>query len=46
MTSEDGRAFMTISSRAWCEASIAAGADEADARAAAARTTEFYTASS
>ena len=46
MASDEGKAFMTTSSRAWCEASIAAGADEADARAAAARTTEFYTAGS
>jgi uncharacterized protein YndB with AHSA1/START domain len=44
MASEDGRRLMTLSSDAWCEASIAAGADEEAARAAADRTTAFYTA--
>lgn len=43
MASEEGREFMTSSSDAWCEANIAAGANEADARAAAARTTAAYT---
>jgi uncharacterized protein YndB with AHSA1/START domain len=41
--SDEGRAFLTASSDAWCEASIAAGTDAAAARAAAARTTDFYT---
>lgn len=40
--SEEGRRFMTLSSQAWCDASIAAGTDSADARAAAARTTAAY----
>jgi hypothetical protein len=30
--SEEGRRFMTLSSEHWCEANIAAGADEAWAR--------------
>lgn len=34
---------MTLSSQAWCDASIAAGTDSADARTAAARTTAAYT---
>jgi uncharacterized protein YndB with AHSA1/START domain len=42
--SEEGRRFMTLSSERWCEANIAAGADEAWARAAADRTTAAYTA--
>ena len=41
--SEEGRRFMMLSSQAWCDASIAAGTDSADARAAAARTTAAYT---
>ncbi|GGS70782.1 activator of HSP90 ATPase [Planobispora rosea] len=41
--SEEGRRFVALSSQRWCEANIAAGADEAAARAAAARTTAFYT---
>lgn len=41
--SADGRAFVRESSEAWGRASIAAGTDEADAMAAAARTTAFYT---
>jgi hypothetical protein len=36
-------AFMRASSDAWAEASIAAGTPEAAARAAAGRTTAFYT---
>ena len=40
---DEGRSFMSLSSRMWCEASIAAGTDEAEARAAAERTTAFYT---
>ena len=41
--SDEGRAFVQASSAAWCEASIAAGADPDAARAAAARTVGFYT---
>lgn len=41
--SEEGRAFVRGSSAGWCDASIAAGADAAEARAAAAQTTAFYT---
>lgn len=43
MVSEDGIRYMSDSSDAWCAASIAGGTDEATARAAAARTTAFYT---
>lgn len=43
MVSEQGRAFARTSSERWGAASIAAGTDEAAARAAAARTTAFYT---
>ena len=46
MTSDEGKAFMTLSSQEWCEANIAAGTAEADAHAAAERTTAFYTGSS
>jgi uncharacterized protein YndB with AHSA1/START domain len=46
MASAGGRQFMTASSEHWCEASIAAGTDEAGARAAAGRTTAFYTGTS
>jgi uncharacterized protein YndB with AHSA1/START domain len=42
-TSAEGRQFMSASSERWCEASIAAGTDEAGARAAAAATTAAYT---
>ena len=42
--SDDGRHFMTLSSERWREASVAAGTGEADARAAADRTTAAYTA--
>jgi uncharacterized protein YndB with AHSA1/START domain len=41
--SEEGRRFITLSSQAWCDASIAAGTDVTAARAAAARTTAAYT---
>jgi hypothetical protein len=41
--SAEGRQFMTLASQRWCDASIAAGADQADARAAADRTTAAYT---
>ena len=42
--SEDGRRFFTLSSDRWAEASIADGTDPEDARAAAARVTDAYTA--
>lgn len=45
MVSEEGRRFMTLSSQRWCEANIAAGTSEPEARAAAERTTAAYTAS-
>jgi hypothetical protein len=41
--SADGRRFMSLSSQRWCDASIAAGTDEAGARAAADRTIAAYT---
>ncbi len=41
--SDEGRQFMTMSSQAWCDASIAAGTDPAAAAEAAARTTAAYT---
>ena len=41
--SPDGKALLTGSSQAWGEAAITAGTDPALARAAAARTTAFYT---
>ena len=41
--SPDGRAFVTGSSENWGDAAVAAGTDPAAARAAAARTTAFYT---
>jgi uncharacterized protein YndB with AHSA1/START domain len=41
--SENGREFVTSSSRGWGDAAIAAGAAVASARAAAERTTAFYT---
>ena len=41
--SDEGRAFMARSARAWCEAHVAAGADPEAARASAARTAAFYT---
>jgi uncharacterized protein YndB with AHSA1/START domain len=41
--SPEGRLFVAESSERWCEQSIAAGTDEAAARAAADRTTAFYT---
>jgi uncharacterized protein YndB with AHSA1/START domain len=42
--SDEARRFMTVSSERWCEAHIAGGAPEEEARAAAARTTAAYTA--
>ena len=41
--SPDGKALLTGSSEAWAQAAIAAGADPDSARAAARRTTAFYT---
>ena len=41
--SDEGKHFATESSQRWCEASIAAGTDADQARAAASRTTAFYT---
>jgi uncharacterized protein YndB with AHSA1/START domain len=40
--SAEGRRFTGLASERWAEASIAAGADAGQARAAAARTTDFY----
>ena len=45
MASDDGRQFVALSSDLWCEASIAAGTSASEARAAADRTTAFYTGS-
>lgn len=42
--SDDGKRFVTLSSERWRDANVAAGADEAVARAAADRTTAAYTA--
>jgi uncharacterized protein YndB with AHSA1/START domain len=42
--SEEGKQFMSLSSQRWCDASVAAGTDKADAQAAADRTTAAYTA--
>jgi uncharacterized protein YndB with AHSA1/START domain len=41
--SPDGKDFMTRSNDAWCEANVVAGANPADARAAADRTIAAYT---
>jgi len=41
--SEEGKRFMKLSSVRWCDAHIASGGDEADARAKAARTLAAYT---
>ncbi|MBM0232911.1 SRPBCC family protein [Micromonospora sp. STR1_7] len=43
VASDEGRRAMDLSSRLWGEASIAAGTDPDEARAAAERTTAFYT---
>jgi len=42
-TSPEGRAFITGSSEGWAQAAIAAGTEAEAARAAAGRTTAFYT---
>ncbi|MGK5740987.1 SRPBCC family protein [Micromonospora sp. URMC 103] len=41
--SDEGRAYMTLASERWYEASVAAGTDPETARAAADRVTAFYT---
>ena len=41
--SDEGKEFMRLSSRAWCDASIASGTERELAQAAAERTTAFYT---
>ena len=43
VASDEGRQYITLSSTAWRDASIAAGTDPDEARAAAANTTAFYT---
>ena len=43
MASEEGKRFYTLSSERWGEAHVAAGEDEASAKAAAERTIRFYT---
>ena len=42
--SDEGKSFMTLSGERWCEAHIASGGDEAEARAMAERTIAAYTA--
>ena len=42
-TSPDGKAFITGSSERWGQAAVAAGTEPDAARAAAKRTTAFYT---
>jgi uncharacterized protein YndB with AHSA1/START domain len=44
LVSDEGREFVTLSSDSWYEASVAAGTDPTEARAAADRTTAAYTA--
>ncbi len=43
VTSEEGKRFMRLSGEHWCEAHIASGDDEAEARAMAERTVAAYT---
>ncbi|MGN9776962.1 SRPBCC family protein [Micromonospora sp. H33] len=43
IASDEGRRFVAFSSERWRDASVADGTDEAEARAAADRTTAFYT---
>ena len=45
LATEEGKQFVGLSSQRWYEANVAAGATEADAQAAADRTTAAYTAS-
>ena len=42
--SDEGKRFMTLSGERWCQAHVASGADEAEARAMAERTIAAYTA--
>ncbi|HYZ85081.1 MAG TPA: SRPBCC family protein [Bryobacteraceae bacterium] len=42
-TTDEGRVFVKQSSDGWCDASVLAGTDAANARSAADRTTGFYT---
>ncbi|HEY7881436.1 MAG TPA: polyketide cyclase, partial [Streptosporangiaceae bacterium] len=42
--SDEGKRFMTLSGERWCQAHIASGGDEAEARAMAGRTIAAYTA--
>ncbi len=42
--SAEGKQFMSLSSQAWCDASVDSGTNPAAAQAAAGRTTAFYTA--
>ena len=42
--SDEGKRFMTLSGERWCEAHIASGGDESEARAMAGRTIAAYTA--
>jgi uncharacterized protein YndB with AHSA1/START domain len=44
--SDQGKQFMSLSSQRWCDASVAAGTEQADAQAAADRTTAAYTVAS
>jgi hypothetical protein len=44
VASDEGKRFMTLSGERWCEAHIASGGDEAEARAMAERTIAAYTA--
>jgi uncharacterized protein YndB with AHSA1/START domain len=43
VASEQGKAFISLSSARWCDAAIESGADPVEARAAAERTTAAYT---
>jgi len=42
--SDEGKRFMTLSGERWCQAHVASGADDAEARAMAGRTIAAYTA--
>jgi hypothetical protein len=42
--SAEGKEFMRLSGERWCEAHIASGGDESEARAMAGRTIAAYTA--
>jgi uncharacterized protein YndB with AHSA1/START domain len=43
IASDDGQRFITLSSRRWCEANVAGGANPAEASSQAERTTAAYT---